>query len=184
MSLVAKMRTIWSPLLMPRLFDGFCAAAIIFGSVGLFMIDTHSPRGILDGIGYPAIVAFAARFGRRPVAICAGLVSVLIVAGAFLAPDAGVSVAGEIVNRFFALLSVGIVALVLNQRFGLEHHIATHETILARHQQALLEAVHHVLFADLALRDRVPRLTEIAAKSMEVDSVSIFRWREGSIRRT
>src|SRR5579872_795117 len=165
---------------MPRLFDGLCAAVIILGTTGLFLIDIRSPRGVLDGLGYPAMVALSARFGRRAVTICAGLVSILIVLGAFLVPDAGVSIAGELANRFFGLLSVVIVAVVLNQRFGLERFIATHETTLARHQQALLDAVHRVLFVDLPLGDRVRRLTEIAANSMNVGRVSVFRWREGS----
>ena len=162
-----------------RLLDGAYGAAIVCGTLGLFWVDIHSERGILDGIGYPASVALTARFGRRPVLICAGLVSVLIVVGAVLVPDSGISVAGELANRFFALLSVWIVALVLNQRFGLEHYIITRETVQARHQQALLDAVHQVLLIDLALQDRVQRLTEIAAKSLDVGRVGIFRWREG-----
>ncbi len=178
MSLTAGMRTMRASLSASRLLDGAYGATIVCGTLGLFWIDIHSERGVLDGIAYPASVALAARFGRRPVLICAGLVSVLIVAGAVLAPAFGISIAGELANRFFALLSVWIVALVLNQRFGLEHFIATHETTLARHQQALLDAVHRVLFVDLPLKDRIPRLTEIAAKSVEVDNVSVFRWRE------
>ena len=163
-----------------RLIDGLCAAAIILGTLGLFLIDIRSPRGILDGLGYPAIVALSSRFGRRAVTVCTLAVIVLIVLGAFLVPDAGVSIAGELANRFFGLLSVGIVALVLNQRFGLEHFIATRETTLALHQQALLEAVHQVLLTNLPFQSRVRNLTEIAAKSLEVGRVSIFRWREGN----
>ncbi len=180
MTLLAAMRITRASLSRKRLIDGLCAAAIILGTLGLFLIDIRSPRGILDGLGYPAIVALSSRFGRRAVTVCTLAVSVLIVLGAFLVPDAGVSIAGELANRFFGLLSVGIVALVLNQRFGLEHFIATRETTLALHQQALLEAVHQVLLTNLPFQSRVRNLTEIAAKSLEVGRVSIFRWREGN----
>ncbi|MDR3485272.1 MAG: response regulator [Bradyrhizobium sp.] len=174
------MRAERAPRPTKRLLDELCIAAILLGTSGLFIADILEPRGVLDGIGYPAIVAISARFGRRAVTICSTLVGILIIVAAFVVPDAGVSVAGELANRFFALLSVGIVALVLNQRFGLEHFIATRETTMARHQQALLEAVHQVLLTNLPFQSRVRNLTEIAAESLEVGRVSIFRWREGS----
>ena len=180
MKLAAQMRTVRASFPMPRLFDALCAAIVVFGTIGLFVLDILTPQGVLDGLGYPAIVALSARFGRRAVAISAALTGALIIIGAFLALESRVSVAGELANRFFALLSVGIVALAIDQRFGLQRFIAARETTLARHQQALLAAVHQVLFSGSPLQDRIRRLAEIAAESLNVGHVSIFRWREDS----
>jgi signal transduction histidine kinase/ActR/RegA family two-component response regulator len=162
----------------PRLLDAIHIAAILVGAAGFFLVDIHQPRGILDGLGYPAVVALAARFGRQSVLTIAWLVSALIVAASFLLPDAGISVAGELANRFCALLSVWIVAMVLVQRLNLEQYIAKRDVALARHQQALLETVHRVLLVDMRLQDRIQRFTEIAAKSLDVGRVGVFRWRE------
>ena len=161
-----------------RLIDVASLAVIFLGTTALLAIDILSPRGVVDGIAYPAIVALAARFGRRFTRICALAVSLLIVAGGLLSRDGGISVTAEFANRFFALLSVWIVTLVLNQRFRLERDIAARETVLAEHQQALLETVHKVLLVDLPLHDRIQRLTEIAAKSLDVGRVGVFRWRQ------
>ena len=163
---------------LPRLLDAASLTVIVLGTIALLTIDIRSPRGVIDGIAYPAIVALTARFGRRATLIAAAIISVLIVAGAFLSPPLGISMLAELANRFFALLSVWIVAIVLNQRFRLEQDIAAHQTVLAEHQQALLETVHRVLLVELPLRDRIRRLTEIAAKSLDVGRVGVFRWRE------
>ena len=179
MSRNAGMRIKRAFLARRTLLDGSILAALVLGTGILFAIDVRSPRGVMDGIAYPAIVALAARFGKRPTLIFASLVSVLIAIGVLLSPGrGGISMPAELANRFFALLSVWIVALVLNQRFRLERDIATREMALAKHQQALLETVHMVLLVDLPLQDRFRRLTEIAAKSLDVGRVAIFRWRE------
>ena len=162
---------------LPSLLDRLSLAALVLGTIALLVIDIRSPRGVIDGLGYPAVVALSARFGQRATFVAGGIVSILIVLGAFLSPP-GIGLTAEFVNRFFALLSVWVVTLVLNQRFGLEQDIATHKTILAKHQQALLETIHQVLLAELPLRDRIRRLTEIAARSLDVGRVGIFRWRE------
>jgi hypothetical protein len=163
---------------LPRLLDGAILTVIVLGTIALLVIDILSPRGVIDGIAYPGIVALTARFGRRATWICAGIISILIIAGGLLSSPLGISVAAELANRFFALLSVWIVTLVLNQRFRLEQDIAAHKTVLVKHQQALLETVHQVLLVELPLRDRIRRLTEIAAKSLDVGRVGVFRWRE------
>ena len=172
------MRTRHMSVSLPRLLDGASLAVIVLGLIALLMIDIRSPRGVLDGIAYPGIVALTARFGRRLTLICAAVVSLLIVAGGLLSSPLGISVTAELANRFFALLSVWIVTFVLNQRFHLEQDIAAHKTVLVKHQQALLETVHQVLLVELPLRDRIRRLTEIAAKSLDVGRVGVFRWRE------
>jgi signal transduction histidine kinase/ActR/RegA family two-component response regulator len=163
---------------MAGLLDGASLAVIIFGTAALLVIDISSPRGVIDGIAYPGIVALTARFGKRATLACAVATSVLILIGSLLSPDYGISVGAEIANRFFALLSVWVVTLVLNQRFQLERDIAAREDVLASHQQALLETVHQVLLVDQPLPDRIRRLTEIAAKSLDVGRVGVFRWRE------
>ena len=156
-------------------------AIIVFGTIALLLIDVRSPRGIIDGIAYPGIVALTARFGRRATLICAGIVSVLIVVGAFLSQSFGISVAGGCWPTAFSRFSrYGSSTVVLNQRFRLEQYIAAHETVLAKHQQALLETVHQVLLVELPFQDRIRRLTEIAAKSLDVGRVGVFRWREGN----
>jgi signal transduction histidine kinase/CheY-like chemotaxis protein len=158
--------------------DWISAGVIVLGTIALLVIDIRSPRGVIDGIAYPGIIALTARFGRRPTLICAAIISALILVGGFLAPASGISLPAEIANRSFALLSVWIVTFVLNQRFRLEKDIAARETVLAKHQAALLETVHQVLLVELPLQDRIRRLTESAAKSLEVGRIGVFRWRE------
>ena len=166
----------------PRLMDGLHAGVIVTGTIGLFIIDISMPRGILDGLGYPAIIALGARFGRRIVLACTWLVTALIILAAPLVPDTGISIAGEWANRFCALLAVWIVALVLRQRLGLQHRIIAQESELARHQQAMLEAVREAMLSDSAPQDRLRRLCEIAALSLKVNRVGVFEWREGDRR--
>ena len=163
---------------LPRLLDGTSLIVIVLGTIALLAVDIQSPRGVMDGIAYPGIVALTARFGQRATLACAAIVSVLIVVGALLSSPLGISILAEFFNRFFALLSVWVVAAVLNQRFRLEQDIAAHKTVLAKHQQALLETIHQVLLVELPLRDRIRRLTEIAARSLDVGRVGVFRWRE------
>ncbi len=176
MRLSDGMRACRQALLSPRLLDGLFAGIIAAGMIGLFLVDVSMPRGILDGLGYPAIVALAARFGRRIVLACACLVTILIVLAAPLVPDAGISVAGEFANRFFGLLAVWIVALVLRQRLGLEGYISAHETGLARHQLGMLQAVREVLLAEKSFAERIQRLCEISAFSLQCGRVGVFRW--------
>jgi signal transduction histidine kinase len=166
-----------APLIRRRVVDGVCAAGAILGTLVLFEIDIHAPRGVLDGIGYPAVVAISSRFGRKGITISTALASILILIGALLVPDTGISVAGEIANRVFGLMSVLIVALVLSQRHRLERHIETGELNLASHQRALLDTANSVLFADLPLRNRIKHLTEFAAQLLDVDRVGVFRRR-------
>src|SRR3954468_12206517 len=96
-----------------RLTGGLYAAAITAGTAGLFAIDVSQPRGVVDGIGYAAVVALASRLGRRAVTIIAVLTSVLTVLAAALLPNSGISEAGMWANRAFALAEIWIVALVM-----------------------------------------------------------------------
>lgn len=182
MRLSAGLQACRQLLRAPRLLDGVHAGIIACGTIGFFIIDVSMPRGVLDGLGYPAMVALSARFGRRIVLACAWLVTVLIILAAPLVPDTGISVAGEWANRFFGLLAVWIVALVLRQRLGLQRQITAQEAELARHQQAMLDAVREALLSDNDLQQRLRRLCEIAALSLQVNRVGIFQWREGDRR--
>ena len=47
-------------------------------TVILFYIDCTQPRGVIDGIGYPAVVAVTARFGRYPLLGSAVFCTILI----------------------------------------------------------------------------------------------------------
>src|SRR3954471_8029412 len=105
------MRKIRAVVPASRLLDAGYVAAMTAGTACLFVIDIHSPRGIVDGLGYPAIVALSSRFVRQTVQLSAWGTSVLVLVGAVLVPNAGISVAGELANRFFGLLSVWIVPL-------------------------------------------------------------------------
>ena len=57
--------------------DFFYAATILAGTVGLFAVDIHFPRGVVDGVGYSAVVALASRFGERVLLISAAVTTVL-----------------------------------------------------------------------------------------------------------
>src|SRR5437868_982794 len=92
--------------------DVAIAVAAALAAVLLFYVDSTSPRGVIDGIGYPAVVALSARFGRGPMLGTAFFCSLLILGAHFLLPDAGISVAGELANRGFGLAAIWIVAEV------------------------------------------------------------------------
>src|SRR6185312_15881674 len=92
-----------------RLIDAGAAAVVILGIALLFYIDITNPRGVVDGVGYAALVALCARFGRQVLLGATALVTLLIVMAAFLVPNNGISVEGELANRFFAIVLAWIV---------------------------------------------------------------------------
>src|SRR5262249_60351680 len=136
-------------------------AVRVRGAGAVWTIDVGAPRGVIDGIAFPGIGALTALLGWGAPMIAPAIISVLIVAGAFLSPPLGIGILAEFANRFFALLSVWIVAIVLNQRLRLEQDIAAHQTVLAEHQQALLETVHPVLLVEFPPPHPPPQPTAI-----------------------
>src|SRR5579863_10452810 len=103
------------------------ATAGLLGTALLFYIDSVSPRGVLDGIGYPVVVIVAARFGRIPLYAWTGLCTALIVIAQFLVPNEGISVEGEIANRVFGVASIWIIAWLMGRRLSDERTKAFRE---------------------------------------------------------
>jgi len=164
-----------APYRKSRAIDALNSIAIFVGIAVLFFIDISQPRGVVDGVGYAGVVALCARFGRSVLYGVAALSSVLIVLAAFILPDAGISVSGELANRFFALVSVWIVAVAFSQRFNLEQVAAEREAALGRHRDALLKIAHRALLGTLPFNERIACATEDAANAIDVDRVGIFR---------
>jgi signal transduction histidine kinase/ActR/RegA family two-component response regulator len=145
-----------------RVLDVLAGVLVAVGIVGLFVIDISEPRGIVDGVGYAAIVALCIRFGGRAIIGCAVLTTILTVAGSFLVPDAGVSVAGSWANRGFAIAEIWIVAAILLHRLRLETFIAARESVTQATQTALGKIVREAL---------------LAAETLQTDSCCIVRER-------
>src|SRR5579871_1285580 len=77
-----------------RLGKAALGAGIALSCGALFFIDVTSPRGVLDGVGYSAIVALTSRFGKRALIASAALTTVLTLLGAALVPNEGISLGG------------------------------------------------------------------------------------------
>ena len=141
--------------------------AIALAGALLFAIDISQPRGVVDGVGYSAVVLLTSRFGRRTLLIAAGVTSTLTILGAALLPDAGISVAGMWANRSFALISIWAVALVMRQRIELEEQIRQRETSHLRHKDALTAMVRECLMADIALDERLEFICRTGAGALQ-----------------
>ena len=109
-----------------RLRDFLYAATIVAGTAGLFAVDVSFPRGVVDGVGYSAVVALASRFGQRAVLIAASVTTALTLIASALLPDSGISVAGMWANRGFALAAIGIVALIMRSRMTAVNRISSY----------------------------------------------------------
>ncbi|HZQ40052.1 MAG TPA: ATP-binding protein, partial [Rhizomicrobium sp.] len=133
----------------------------------LFAIDISQPRGVVDGVGYSAVVLLSSRFGRRVLLIAAAVTSTLTILAAALVPDAGISVAGMWANRSFALISIWTVALVMRQRIALEEQIRQRETSHLRHKDALTAMVRECLMAETSLDQRLEFICRIGADALQ-----------------
>ena len=142
-------------------------AGIILAGALLFEIDITQPRGVLDGVGYAAVVSLTCRFGKRALLTAAVITSTLTILGAALVPDAGISVTGMWANRGFALISIWAVALVMRQRIDLEARIRQREAALQRHQTALTGMVHECLLADISLDERLEFICRNGAQALD-----------------
>ncbi len=136
-------------------FNFAYGVGIVLAGALLFEIDISQPRGVVDGVGYSAVVLLTSRFGKRTLLIAAGITTTLTILGAALVPDAGISVAGMWANRSFALISIWAVALVMRRRMDLEEHIRQRETSHLRHKDALTAMVRECLLADFSLDERL-----------------------------
>jgi signal transduction histidine kinase/CheY-like chemotaxis protein len=161
--------------------DVAVAVAAALATAALFAIDCTQPRGVLDGIGYPAVVAVSARFGRGPLLGTALFCSLLIAGAHFLVPDAGISVAGELANRLFGLASIWIIAGLLQRRLRIEESAAGRAAILRRYQTALARIMREALVKEQPFSQRMRCVTEIAGEAVGADLTGIFRFHEGGL---
>jgi signal transduction histidine kinase/CheY-like chemotaxis protein len=144
----------------------FYAAAVLAGTVGLFAVDISFPRGVVDGVGYAAVVALASRFGERAVLISASVTTVLTLIAAALLPDAGISLAGMWANRGFAIAAIWIVALIMRRRMALERKIREREQRQRRYESALQDMVRHGLSAQTSFADRLQFVCQAGAEAL------------------
>lgn len=166
----------------PRSLSDIAIAALAAAlTIALFAIDCTQPRGVVDGVGYPAVVALAARFGRGPLMGTTLLCTLLIVGAHFLAPDSGIAIGAELANRAFGLASIWIVADVMQRRIAAAHLDQNRTTILARNQAALARIVREALVADKLFADRIKCVTEIAGETIGADLTGVFRFYENGL---
>ena len=156
-----------SPFMAQRLADAAIAAGAILSCGSLFYIDITNPRGVMDGIGYSAVVALTSRFGKHAMIACAIITTVLIFAGAALVPDHGVSVAGMWANRAFALASIWVVALIMQSHMELESRIQKSEATLYRYKTALAGMVRECLLTDISLDRRLEFICRTGAQALD-----------------
>jgi signal transduction histidine kinase/CheY-like chemotaxis protein len=147
--------------------------AIILAGGLLFEIDISQPRGVVDGVGYAALVSLTSRFGKRSLLMAASTTTVLTILGAALVPDAGISVMGMWANRGFAILSIWAVALVMRQRIDLVDATRQRESDLQRHKAALEAMVRECLLTDLSLDQRLDFICRTGAEALHCSSVII-----------
>ncbi len=160
------------------LIDALIAAWLVIAIAGLFVLDVTQPRGVIDGVGYAAVVAVAVRFGRRTLIAAAAVTTLLTILAAGMLPDEGVSVAGMWANRAFAIASIWIIALLLQNRIGLEARLENRENHMRRHQEALAQMVREGLLADRTFEDRLQQVCRVAVDALQADAGAFFQRNE------
>ena len=143
------------------------SVGILLAGALLFEIDITQPRGVVDGVGYAAVVSLTSRFGKQALLIAAVVTSTLTMLGSALVPDEGISVAGMWANRGFALISIWAVALVMRRRIELEEQIRERETSHLRHKDALTAMVRECLLADISLDQRLEFICRTGAGALQ-----------------
>ena len=159
-----------------RLRDVFHATAIVAGTVALFTVDISFPRGVVDGVGYAAVVALASRFGPRVLIGTAAVTTALTLVASALVPDSGISVLGMWANRACAIAAIWIVALIMQGRMALEQKNRERETRLRRHEAALQKMVRHGLSGEASLSDRLRLVCEAGAVALG-GTAGLIGWR-------
>ena len=154
--------------------DFLAAALIVLGTAALFVIDVSQPRGVVDGVGYAAVVALTIRFGRRALVATAAITTVLTLIAAGLLPDAGISVAGMWANRGFAIASIWIIAVLLLHRLNLETELEDRDSLMRRHQAALAQMVRDGVLLDGSFEDRLMRVCRIGVEALEAEGGAFF----------
>jgi signal transduction histidine kinase/ActR/RegA family two-component response regulator len=141
-------------------------AAVTLAGALLFTIDVTQPRGVVDGVGYSAVVALTSRFGRTALLGAAVITSILTLLGAAIVPDAGISVAGMWANRVFALAAIWVVALIMQSRMELEADLRARETNLRRHEEALGTMIRASVLPDIDLEERLREVCQIGTLAL------------------
>jgi signal transduction histidine kinase/ActR/RegA family two-component response regulator len=147
---------------------------IVAGIVCLFVIDVSQPRGVVDGVGYAALVALCIRFGARSVVAAAVTTSALTIIASFLLPNSGISVAGMWANRSFALAEIWIITIIILRRLTLEAELAARENGLVAQQAAIGQIIREALLADKTEEERIRRITELSAEAMKCDLAAVW----------
>ena len=150
-------------------------AIVIAGIIGLFLFDISQVRRIVDSVGYAAIVAISARYGKRALITCAVVTTTLTVAAPFLQPGIDISTAAIWENRGFAVLSIWIVAGILFRRLGLEAYITSRESRLRNFQNALGTMIREALLANLPLQERIHRIMELSTDAIRCDLSAVLQ---------
>jgi signal transduction histidine kinase/ActR/RegA family two-component response regulator len=165
-----SVRIVRTRTMTSRLPDVLLGLAIAVGTAILFTIDITQPRGVVDGVGYAAVVALTSRFGQRPLMASAALTSILTIVAAALLPDSGISVAGMWANRAFALAEIWIVALVMHGRMALERLVRQREHNQRRHEAALASMLAECLLANIGFDERLAGVCAISARALGIDA--------------
>ncbi|HUE62892.1 MAG TPA: histidine kinase dimerization/phospho-acceptor domain-containing protein [Rhizomicrobium sp.] len=155
-------------------------AGIALSCGALFFIDITSPRGVLDGVGYSAVVALTSRFGKRALIASAALTTVLTLLGAALVPNEGISIGGMWANRAFAIASIWVVALIMQSRMELDRQIQKRETSLHRHKAALASMVRVGLLTDISLDERLEFICRAGAAALDCTFAIVGLRNEGN----
>ncbi|HEX9462350.1 MAG TPA: HAMP domain-containing sensor histidine kinase [Alphaproteobacteria bacterium] len=103
------------------------AAVLVCGTVASFALDSLTPRGVGDGIGYPILLTLCLWFrGRHIIFTYAAIATVLTVIAGFLATP-GVSVEATVLNRAYIIAVVWTMAAILAQRMRLDQRLRESE---------------------------------------------------------
>lgn len=153
-----------------RLGNAALAVGCVLSGGALFFIDITSPRGVLDGVGYSAVVALTSRLGKRALIASAALTTVLTLLGAALVPNEGVSVAGMWANRAFAIASIWVVALLMHNRIELASQIQNREDDLRRYEAALAWMVRRCLLQDADISQQLRFVCQTSALALQCEA--------------
>lgn len=146
--------------------DGVYGAAVLAAGAGLFAIDILEPRGVVDGVGYSALVALTSRFGEKAVLGSAAVTTLLTLLGAALLPDAGIGLGGMWANRIFAIAAIWVVALIIRTRLELERRAVQREDNLDRHEAALGAMIRACIQADIDFSERLRFICQSGAEAL------------------
>jgi signal transduction histidine kinase/CheY-like chemotaxis protein len=150
-------------------------ASLAAGFIAMFVCDTSLPRGYMDGLGYGAVIALSSRFGTRAVIASAALASILVLSGAIVGIDAGITVLGTLINRAFAILEIAVVTGVLLHRLELTQYIEARNRDARKFQNALTDAVREGLQSEKPIVERIHRVTELGAEALQADMCAVIK---------